>query len=372
MRRRAAQVTGMELVPLLAANALHGRAAKEAIHELRAALPGAGVELIEWGGEVSGQQMAGGGPRKTEPAEALAHPADLAGSGVTIAVLDSGIDALHPFLEVATAVSTCPETAGVPGLHGTHCAGVIASRSPEHPGIAPGVRLLDVKVARASGWTHPGWLAKGIDAALDLGADILSISMGLNRLPARWPGGHGWSCFQGRCMLCRAVDHAVALGALVVAAAGNEHLSVRALRARQDALPPEAELLCPGKARTALTVGAVEKKSPFRPWPPSSRGGRGSGKPDLAAPGVNIVSTVPLSGGNSPLCALDLFGAASGTSAATAAVAGALALLVERRRATGLPCSPGTLRGEILARCVLPSENAGSADDLPVPRLKPL
>lgn len=285
-------------------------------------------------------------------ADAFAASRELSGRGVTVAVLDSGIDARHPCLDVADAVSTCSEPRDVPGRHGTHCAGIIASRSREHPGVAPGVRLLDVKVASAGGLTSPGWLARGIDEALDRGADILSISFGLNRFPSTSPGGHGWICDDGRCVLCQAVDHAASCGALVVAAVGNGHLRARALRREGLDLPAGVELLCPGQAKGALAVGALDK-APFaeRLYPPSSRGpaGHGSPKPDLVAPGVDVVSTLPLP---------DLSGYGSGTSVAAAVVSGALALLLERRRARGLPCSPAEIRYELLHQCVRPLDAA--------------
>ena len=110
-------------------------------------------------------------------------------------------------------------------------------------------------MADAEGITSPGWLAQGIDEALDRGADILSLSFGLNRFPRTSPGGHGWVCNDGRCILCQAVDHATACGALVVAAAGNGHLRARALRREGLDLPAGTELLCPGQAGERLRWG---------------------------------------------------------------------------------------------------------------------
>jgi serine protease AprX len=376
IRREAARRLGLDLSPLFAANALHGAASDEALCELRRGTLGTEVSLVEWGDLLPAAQMDDvvleiGLTTAFEPSRALS------GHGVTVAVLDSGIDARHPYLAVADAVSTCPEPTSVPGLHGTHCAGVIASRSIEHPGIAPSVRLLDVKVADAGGNTSPGWLAQGIDEALDRGADVLSISFGLNRFPRNSLDGHGWICDDGRCVLCRAVDHATACGALVVAAVGNGHLRAQALRREGLSLSPGIELLCPGQARGALAVGALDK-APFagRLYPRSSRGlaGHGALKPDLVAPGVDVLSTVPIPVGDDSMSPGRLFGFGSGTSVATAVVAGALALLVERRRAQGLPCSPAEIRHEVLGRCVRPVDatrvsNGGGAGVLDLSRL---
>jgi subtilisin family serine protease len=346
-RRRATRIPGLVLDPVRSASAFAGWADERAMRQLREGALGPELSPVFWGDDFHDGQADNGEVQSLALPLRATSPADHAGSGVAVAVLDSGIDARHPFLTVHESASTCPEPKGVPSRHGTHCAGIIASRSPDHPGIAPSVRLIDVKVARADGATSPGWLAKGIDAALDLGADVLSISFGLNSLPAGLPNGHGWECAEGRCVLCRAAQRAVACGAVVVAAAGNQHLRVRALRARGVDIDDGDELLCPGRARAALTVGALGGQADGRLYPASSRGPRGSGKPELAAPGVEVVSTIPLAGGESASRS-DLFGPASGTSASTAIVAGWVALLIERRRASSLSCSPGCIRREIL------------------------
>lgn len=350
VRRRASRLAGLHLEPLLAANALLGQADEETARACRGGALGEGLDFVEWGADLPGAQMERSGPTGA-PRGTAARPPAPAGCGVTVAVLDSGIDTSHPFLVVAESVSACPEPQGVPGRHGTLCAGVIASRSPEWPGIASGVRLLDVKVARASGFTHPVWLARGVDLALDLGADLLSISMGLNGLPATLRDGHGWTCREGRCLLCRAVDHSVACGALVVAAAGNEHGRARALLERGGTLPPDGEILCPGRARGALTVGACAREPPGRLYPPSSRGG---GKPDLVAAGVEITSTLPVPRGRSRPHPNDLFGTASGTSMAAAVVAGAAAVLLGREKAAGRCHSPAEIRRRLLLEHVRP------------------
>jgi serine protease AprX len=364
VRHRAARSLGVELAPLCASCALYGQATDDAIHQIRAGVLGPEVTLIEWGdGWVPGGNALGE-ISMLEPGDTGATVPGHGGStgrGVSVAVLDSGIDASHPCLDVAAAHSTCPEPAGVPGWHGTHCAGLIASSSAMYPGLAPGVRLLDIKVSRADGWLHPVGLARGIDAALDANADILSISVGINRLPANL-GGNGWNCIDGSCLLCRAVNHAVLLGTLVVAAAGNEHLRVRSLRARGATLPAAAELLRPGGARRALAVSALETWPVVQLWPHSSRRLDRSMGPGLAAPGVELTSTVPVPKTGRELNPLTLFGTGTGTSMAAAVTAGAAALICERRRAAGLSTSPHSILKELLARCppLLPPVSAPS------------
>ena len=356
LRLEASRRLDLTLAPLFTANALHGPAPEEALRELRRGALGTEVSLVEWGDLPPASQMDDV-VLAIGLASAFKTSQGLSGCGVTVAVLDSGIDANHPCLKVVDVVSTCPEPKEIPGRHGTHCAGVIASRSLDHPGVAPGVRLLDIKVADTDGITSPGWLAQGIDEALNRRADILSISFGLNRFPKTSPDGHGWICDNGRCILCRAVDHATACGALVVAAVGNAHLRAQTLRREGLDLSAGIELLCPGQARGALAVGALDKE-PFagRLYPPSSRGpaDHGAFKPDLVAPGVDVLSTIPSPARKDQSSSPGLFGYGSGTSVATAVVAGALALLVQRRRDKGLSDSPTEIRNELLHHCVRP------------------
>ena len=282
----------------------------------------------------------------------------LTGAGVTVAVLDTGIDRRHPALTVAHGIETCGESVDLPGAHGTHCAGIVASTDPVAPGIAPGVNLIDVKVLRANGTGRHTAITAGVDRALDLSADILSISLGFNHLPVTVAGGHGWTCADGACPLCTAVDNAVLEGALVVVAAGNEHQRCEGVRAAGHGLAYDTELSCPGQARGALTVGAIHTGT-HAPAKFSSNGPTAydRAKPDLVAPGVDVRSAIPVlrppagtPGPGAP--ASRLFGVKSGTSVAAPVVAGACALLVESARRTGASDDPGSIRRRLLDTCV--------------------
>lgn len=288
----------------------------------------------------------------------------LTGDGVVVAVLDTGIDRWHPALSVADSVEVGDESIDVPGVHGTHCAGIIASTDPVAPGIAPGVDLINVKVLRADGTGRHTDIIKGVDHALDRSADILSISLGLNHLPPTVPGGHDWSCADGCCPLCTAADTAVAQGAVVVAAAGNDHQRCDALRAAGDGGSFDTELSCPGQARGALTVGAVHKATHV-PCAMSSHGPTAYrlSKPDLCAPGVDILSTSPVprdpGGRPAPGAPRPLrFRVLSGTSMAASVVAGACALLIESARRAGSPADPASVRRMLLESHVEPIDAA--------------
>lgn len=297
------------------------------------------------------------------------HPG-VDGRGVRVAVLDSGIDLHHPYLQVSESVSTCGESDQIPGDHGTHCAGSIASRDSIFPGIAPAVDLINVKVLFADGRGQSTHITRGVDEALERGAQVLSLSLGFNHLP-RWSDqGHGWSCADGRCSLCVAIDNAVAFdGVVAVVAAGNEHMRAETLRNFGFGGQFDTELGCPGNARSAITVGALTKKS-FLAAGFTSRGpsSYGLAKPDLAAPGVNITSTVPVPRSsqmqpipNPPRATL--FDRKSGTSMATPIVAGAVALLIQLAQDAGKAWNPVSIRQQLLQDATrpttLPSNLAG-------------
>lgn len=280
----------------------------------------------------------------------------LTGAGVKVAVLDSGVDVHHPALGVAESASTCGEDVAIPGAHGTHCAGIIASTDTTVPGIAPGVTLVNIKALLANGSGRHTWVDAGIDEALNRGVNVLSLSLGFNQLPPTAAGGHGWSCADGRCPVCTAVDNAVALGILVVVATGNDHASAQQLRQAEPASGYVTELSCPGQASRALTVGAHHTTLRAPAWF-SSTGPTafGSEKPDICAPGVDIMSTIPVPrdavGTPDLLAARQLmFGTKSGTSMATPLVAGACALLIEDARRAGRADNPKAISADLLAR----------------------
>ncbi|MEO0973672.1 MAG: S8 family serine peptidase, partial [Pseudomonadota bacterium] len=106
------------------------------------------------------------------------------GEGVTVALLDTGIDLQHPdfahrFTEGANAVSFIEGESVQDGLgHGTHCAGIIAGPASPRAGqrfsVAPGVRLLVGKVLSDGGLGSDHQVVEGIHWALHQGARVIS------------------------------------------------------------------------------------------------------------------------------------------------------------------------------------------------------
>ena len=100
------------------------------------------------------------------------------GEGVTVCVIDTGVDD-HRHLKVDDHVnftedSEPRDTVG----HGTHVAGVIASRSSHCRGIAPGVKLISLKVLGHSGFGSNRSVADAVRYAAAAGADICCMSLG--------------------------------------------------------------------------------------------------------------------------------------------------------------------------------------------------
>ncbi len=239
------------------------------------------------------------------------------GTGVTVAVIDTGIDYLHPDLGGGFG----PGYKVVGGYdffnndsnpiddngHGTHVAGIIAA-SGGIEGVAPGASLLAYKVLGADGSGPMSDVIEAIDASIDPNHDgspadhVNVISMSL--------GGSGDS----QDPICQAVKRAVDAGIVVVVAAGNSGPSV-------------GTVASPGVSPYAVTVGAVDSSGSLANF--SSRGPTADMlmKPDVSAPGVNILSTVPYSG--TPHSDSSGYMTMSGTSMATPHVSGAAALLVQ-------------------------------------------
>jgi subtilisin family serine protease len=154
------------------------------------------------------------------------------GEGVTIAVVDSGIDLQHEDLssKLSGQVSCigsggdsarCTGSAQDDNGHGTHVSGIALAATDNGRGIAgvaPNARLLAVRVLAndcdSTGCTASGTAADvsaGIRWAVDHGADVVNLSLG---------GGTLQSALG--CAFCDAIDYAWSKGAISVIAAGND------------------------------------------------------------------------------------------------------------------------------------------------------
>ncbi|WP_237105993.1 S8 family serine peptidase [Nonomuraea sp. MG754425] len=235
------------------------------------------------------------------------------GSGTTVAVLDTGVDAAHPDLagRIADSRSFVAGQEVTDGHgHGTHVAATVAGSGAgsegARKGVAPGARLVIGKVLADSGSGSSSDIIAGMEwAATEAKAKIVSMSL-------------GGSPTDGTDPLSQAVDDlSASTGALFVIAAGNTG-------------PDKETIGTPGAAASALTVAATDKTDRLADF--SSRGPRvidGALKPDIAAPGVAIIAA--RAAGTSLGSPVDnLYTSLNGTSMATPHVAGAAALLAQK------------------------------------------
>jgi serine protease AprX len=235
-----------------------------------------------------------------------------AGRGVAVAVLDTGIAAAG---DLAGRVVARADLSGEGSFtdaygHGTFMAGLIAGdgRGGGPVGAAPGADLVDLKVAGADGSTTLAQVLLAMqlaDSARErFDIRVLNISLGA---PADDPA---------TAPLTEAVERLWADGVTVVAAAGNGGGGVTA----------------PGLDPYVVTVGALDPAAGQAPaWSGRGPDFAGRAKPDLLAPGVDVVglrapgSTVDLA--NPAARVGDAYFRGSGTSMSTARVAGAAAAI---------------------------------------------
>ena len=158
------------------------------------------------------------------------------GTGIKIAVIDTGVDFNHPDLlgwidgKVVGGYNFIQE--GEPPLdkdgHGTQVAGVIAADG-QAKGVAPKAKILAYKVSEDGEGVSSELITRAINKAIDDGADIINISLGLNKTNAK---------------IERAITSAVEKGMFVVVAAGNDG-------------PDFKTIGSPGRNLGAVTVGAT-------------------------------------------------------------------------------------------------------------------
>ena len=275
-----------------------------------------------------------------------AWAAGLTGSGVRVAVLDTGLDVDHP--DLAGAVAGTADFTGAHGDgtvdrqgHGTHVASILAgsgaASAGRYRGMAPDARLYSATVCTAGGCPESAIL-DGMDWAVrDKGARVVNLSLGEPGTP-------------GTDLLEEAVERLTsAYGTLFVAAAGND-----------------GTVMSPASAPAALSVGAsTEDDTLAREL---------VDKPDIVAPGVAITAA---RSGDSGLPG-SAYTTLSGTSAASPHVAGAAALLAQQhpewspaQLEASLIGAATPLRGETPPGGVGRLDVAKAIDSAAIPQLSP-
>jgi membrane-anchored mycosin MYCP len=220
------------------------------------------------------------------------------GSGVTVAVIDSGVDA-NPQYNGRVIVG--PTLVDAPGGakngdcvgHGTSVAGIIAAAPMSgvpFAGVAPEATILSIKVTNSDGDVLLSNVVTGIVDAVQDGANVINLSLTEPNTPA----------------LSAAIQYAFSHNVVVVASAGN------------DAPGTGSGPFYPAAYPGVLSVGAVDSSGDLADFSSTRT------PVSVTAPGVNITSTFP---GDYPDAYL---GGQPGTSFATAFVSGVAALVRAR------------------------------------------
>lgn len=248
---------------------------------------------------------------KTIGADRVWQELGVTGRGITVAVIDTGVDYTHADLGGGFGagfkviggydfVNSDEDPKDDMG-HGTMVAGIVAANG-EMRGVAPDASLLAIKVLDDEGSGYTSDVIAGMEWATSHGARVINLSLGYATASSNDP-------------VCTAVNNAAGYGLVVVAAAGN-------------AGPGFDSLHAPGVATGAISVGASDGDGI------ADFSSRGPGpdpfqvKPDLVAPGAGIRSTAPR--GSCDLCSASGYFTADGSSFAAPHVAGAAALLLEK------------------------------------------
>jgi serine protease AprX len=256
----------------------------------------------------------------------------LVGTGVVVAVIDSGIAALPDFRGRIAAFLDCTSPACEPTFpsddygHGTHVAGLIAG---SNSGVAPGATLIGLKVLDETGSGRTSDVIKALQW-------VRANKQRHNIQVANLSLGHPIYEKAETDPLVLAVQETVRAGVKVLVAAGNIGINP------ETGKPGYGGITSPGNSPSAITVGALQTfntvgRDDDRVAPYSSRGPTwydGFLKPDLVAPGDALMAPLPT---NSTLMAKasergyaeGQYTRLSGTSMATAVASGVVALVLE-------------------------------------------
>jgi subtilisin family serine protease len=268
-------------------------------------------------------------------AKALINTSNAESVNVDIAIIDTGIQLTHPDLNVFRNVSyvTRARNGNDDNGHGTHCAGIAAARDNNVGvvGVAPGARLWAVKVLDRTGSGTIANVIRGVDYVTANAASIEVANMSLG-------GGNSPT-------LNNAIANSVARGVVYVVAAGNSNVD-----AANSSPANSPNVICvsatvdtdglPGGFGLATAYGADDSFASFSNY---------GAVVDMAAPGVNILSTYIGS----------RYATMSGTSMAAPHVAGAAGLYLAGRAKPTTAVAAAAARAAIIAAGHLQSSPSG-------------
>ncbi len=253
------------------------------------------------------------------------------GTGITVAVLDTGIDPTHPAFAGTTLLQRNFTQEGDDDIngHGTHCAGTIFGKDVDgmRIGLAPNINRALIGKVLGDGGGSSAILAQAIQWAVNEGAHVISMSLGID-----FPGFVKWlvdvhnlderpatsmalEAYRANVNLFTQLARMVEAqgifgqGTIIVAASGNE----------SDRPNYEIAVAPPAAGTGIISVGAIEDSIEGLSVAYFS-----NNQVDISGPGTNVLSAVPGGG----------LGSKSGTSMATPHVAGVAALWAQRQLET--------------------------------------
>ena len=267
------------------------------------------------------------------------------GSDIKICIIDSGIDGNHPDFKNRidnisgfTGESKDIDESG----HGTHVAGIALgsgdASNKKYAGISPNSKLIVSKVLKKNGSGTTQNILSGLRWAYEQDADVINMSLG------------GAETFMdGRSVLALACDMLVESGKVVCISAGNSG-------------PEPGTISSPGDSRRAICVAASDgnKTAKFSSRGPTDDPSYTGDKPDIAAPGVNIISTKSKQASDFPdIPGIQGYTALSGTSMSSPVIAGLSALFLSYARQSDLNLKPDELKQILLESAESKDEGQG-------------
>ncbi len=266
------------------------------------------------------------------------------GDGVVVSVIDTGVNYNH--VDLATNIWTHPDFPNHGWNfvssnnnpmddhgHGTHCAGTVAGdgTAGSQTGMAPGASIMCLKVLNSSGGGEESYVWEAVQFSVENGAHVMSLSLG-------WQ--HSWG--PDRAAFRQAFDNALAAGVISAVAAGNEGSgnAPSNVRTPGDCPPPwiHPDQNPDGEVSGVVSVGSTtssdaissfssrgpvtwQNVAPYNDFPYQPE--MGLLRPDIMAPGSDIKSLAHYSN-------TGYESGWSGTSMATPAVAGVMALMLQK------------------------------------------